>query len=76
MNRVTLSVIKADVGSIGGHTKPAEAMLEAVRSRVQGAQPKLLIDGFGEIYRQRHCHHHESPLRRERRFSEISPVTI
>jgi hypothetical protein len=25
--KVTLSVIKADVGSIGGHTRPSEAMV-------------------------------------------------
>lgn len=46
MNKVTLSVIKADVGSIGGHTKPSEPMLEAVRSRVRNALGKLLIDGI------------------------------
>jgi len=46
MSKVTLSVIKADVGSIGGHTKPSEPMLEAVRARVQQAIGKLLIDGM------------------------------
>ena len=46
MNRVTLSVIKADVGSIGGHTKPSHSMLEAVQSRVRNATGKLLIDGL------------------------------
>ncbi len=46
MNRVTLSVIKADVGSIGGHTKPSDSMLEIVRSRVRGATGKLMIDGL------------------------------
>jgi fructose 1,6-bisphosphate aldolase/phosphatase len=46
MIKVTLSVIKADVGSTGGHTKPSEAMLEVVRNRVAGAiQSKLLHDG-------------------------------
>ena len=45
--RVTFSVIKADVGSIGGHTKPSEKMLEIVRARVKEAiGRKLLIDGF------------------------------
>jgi fructose 1,6-bisphosphate aldolase/phosphatase len=44
MSRVTLSVIKADVGSIGGHTKPSEPMLELVRSRVQGELGNLLLD--------------------------------
>ncbi len=46
MNKVTLSVIKADVGSIGGHTKPSDSMLEVVRSRVRGATGKLMIDGL------------------------------
>ena len=34
MSKITLSVIKADVGSIGGHTKPSESMLGVVRSRL------------------------------------------
>ncbi len=47
MSRVTLSVIKADVGSTGGHTRPSEAMLNLVRSRVSAAiQRKLLLDGI------------------------------
>jgi fructose 1,6-bisphosphate aldolase/phosphatase len=45
MNKVTLSVIKADVGSIGGHTKPSEPMLDVVRARMHEAVGKLLIDG-------------------------------
>lgn len=45
--KLTLSVLKADVGSIGGHTKPSEGMLEVVRSAVQGAIKKgLILDGF------------------------------
>jgi fructose 1,6-bisphosphate aldolase/phosphatase len=45
--RITLSVIKADVGSIGGHTKPSKRMLQAVRDEVAGAvETGLLIDGF------------------------------
>ena len=45
--KLTLSVIKADVGSIGGHTKPSERMMEAVRSDVRQAKSKgLIIDGF------------------------------
>lgn len=30
--QITLSAIKADVGSIGGHTRPSEEMLDAVRA--------------------------------------------
>ncbi len=45
--KITLSVIKADVGSIGGHTKPSEKMLALVRARVREAIGwKFLCDGF------------------------------
>lgn len=47
--KMTLSVIKADVGSIGGHTRPSKKMLELVTAKVKeacgGANP-LLIDGL------------------------------
>ena len=47
MKNITLSVIKADVGSIGGHTKPSEKMLQIVRGRVNEAKEKSLVfDGF------------------------------
>ena len=41
--RITLSVIKADVGSIGGHTQPSERMMESVREDVAGAINRSLI---------------------------------
>ena len=45
--QLTLSVIKADVGSIGGHTKPSTEMLKVVRTEVAAATARgLLIDGF------------------------------
>jgi len=45
--KLTLSVIKADVGSIGGHTKPSVRMMTAVRKEVDNAIAKgLLLDGF------------------------------
>lgn len=45
--KITLSLIKADVGSIGGHTKPSSAMLDATRKEIQQAKKDgLLIDGF------------------------------
>ena len=44
--KLTLSAIKADVGSIGGHTRPTERMLDEVRRRVSGAIGGLLIDGM------------------------------
>ncbi|MBT3827675.1 fructose 1,6-bisphosphatase [bacterium] len=44
---LTLSVIKADVGSIGGHTKPLTAMVEKASSRLrQAVKDNLLIDGM------------------------------
>ena len=44
--KVTLSAIKADVGSIGGHTRPTERMLSEVKRRVAGEVGGLLIDGM------------------------------
>ena len=50
--KITLSVIKADIGSIGGHTKPSKKMLELVRALIRVAcQPSsnngsLLCDGL------------------------------
>jgi fructose 1,6-bisphosphate aldolase/phosphatase len=45
--KMTLSVLKADVGSIGGHTRPSARMLAAVRDRVNGAVSNgLLLDAF------------------------------
>jgi fructose 1,6-bisphosphate aldolase/phosphatase len=45
--QITLSVIKADVGSVGGHTRPSPRMLEAVRARVRNAKGQgLLLDGL------------------------------
>ena len=44
--RLTLSVIKADVGSVGGHTRPSRRMLEAARAELARATGEgLLIDG-------------------------------
>jgi fructose 1,6-bisphosphate aldolase/phosphatase len=47
MVKVTLSIIKADVGSTGGHTRPSKAMLDLVQNRVVSAvERKLLYDGM------------------------------
>ncbi len=44
---MTLSIIKADVGSIGGHTLPSERMMEATRKAAAAAVTDgLLIDSF------------------------------
>ena len=42
--KITVSVIKADVGSIGGHICPSEQLLDAVRTHVAGRAAKLLLD--------------------------------
>ncbi len=42
--RVTVSVIKADIGSVGGHTQPSAELLGIVRDRVQREHGRLLID--------------------------------
>lgn len=44
--RATLSVIKADIGSIGGHIAPSRRLLEAVRNHIAEAGEGLLIDSF------------------------------
>lgn len=44
--KTTISVIKADTGSVGGHNKPSEAMLEKAREVLKDAiSKKLLSDG-------------------------------
>lgn len=43
--RITISVIKADVGGIGGHTLPSEGLLNAIRKTVKDAGD-LLIDHY------------------------------
>jgi fructose 1,6-bisphosphate aldolase/phosphatase len=44
--QVTLSAIKADVGSIGGHTRPTERMVGEAKRRMAAAIGNLLIDGM------------------------------
>ena len=44
--QLTVSVLKADIGSPAGHTKPAERVLEAVRATVGRARGSLLIDSL------------------------------
>jgi len=43
---LTLSAIKADVGSIGGHTKPSIRMMEAARRELKAAAKSGLILDF------------------------------
>lgn len=45
--KLTLSILKADVGSIGGHTQPSDKMLEIAKQEVDDAiKSKLIFDGF------------------------------
>lgn len=47
MERVTISVMKAAVGSIGGHTKPSDQMLNVARARLEEAiLGQLILDGL------------------------------
>ncbi|MFM9874767.1 MAG: fructose-1,6-bisphosphate aldolase/phosphatase [Nitrosarchaeum sp.] len=43
--KITVSVIKADVGGIGGHTRPSDGLIEAVRKAVKNSGD-LLIDHY------------------------------
>ncbi len=40
--KITVSVIKADVGGIGGHTRPSDGLLAAVRKTVEGLKQHLI----------------------------------
>lgn len=42
--KITLSVIKADIGSIGGHIRPSQKLMQSVQDRIAGNGTKLLID--------------------------------
>ncbi len=43
---LTISAIKADVGSIGGHTRPSEAMLQTARDHLQKALESGLLTDY------------------------------
>jgi fructose 1,6-bisphosphate aldolase/phosphatase len=43
--KITVSVIKADVGGIGGHTKPSDALIQAIRDTIKNSAD-LLIDYY------------------------------
>jgi fructose 1,6-bisphosphate aldolase/phosphatase len=44
--KITLSVIKADIGSIGGHICPSRQLLHTVRSYISQHGSRLLIDNY------------------------------
>lgn len=43
--KITVSVIKADVGGVGGHTRPSDGLIEAVRKTVKASE-HLLVDYY------------------------------
>lgn len=44
--KTTLSVIKADIGSIGGHVAPSQHLVETVRTYIGKRAPGLLLDHY------------------------------
>ena len=43
--RITLSAIKADIGGIGGHTRPSEELVETVKNFIS-RKSSLLVDYY------------------------------
>jgi len=47
MAKITISVIKADIGSIGGHIKPSEEVIKAIENYIKEAKARgKIIDYF------------------------------
>ncbi len=46
MAKITLSIIKADIGSIGGHVKPSQKLLHAVENYIKEKGRGLIIDFY------------------------------
>ncbi|HKG89627.1 MAG TPA: fructose-1,6-bisphosphatase [Nitrososphaeraceae archaeon] len=44
--KITVTAIKADIGGIGGHTRPSDELLESVRNYVISHSKDLLIDYY------------------------------
>ncbi len=44
--KITLSIIKADIGSIAGHIKPSQKLLETVENYVKQKSKGLFIDSY------------------------------
>jgi len=44
--KITLSIIKADIGSIGGHIKPSQKLLETVENYIKEKGRGLIIDSY------------------------------
>lgn len=46
MAKITLSIIKADIGSIGGHIKPSQKLLQSVENYIKEKGKGLIIDHY------------------------------
>jgi len=44
--QITLSVIKADIGSIGGHIQPSHELFQTVQKHIAGQGKKLILDAY------------------------------
>jgi fructose 1,6-bisphosphate aldolase/phosphatase len=44
--RITVSAIKADIGAIGGHTKPSDELLDVVKNFIEKKGKELLTDHY------------------------------
>ena len=44
--RITVSAIKADIGAIGGHTRPSDELLEVVKNFIEKKGTELIIDHY------------------------------
>jgi fructose 1,6-bisphosphate aldolase/phosphatase len=44
--RITVSAIKADIGAIGGHTRPSDELLDVVKNFIEKKGTELLIDQY------------------------------
>jgi fructose 1,6-bisphosphate aldolase/phosphatase len=44
--KTTLSIIKADIGSVGGHIAPSRQLFSIVKDCVKNASPALIVDAF------------------------------
>ena len=44
--RTTISVIKADIGSIGGHICPSQQLLDCVRQTIENEGRNLILDSY------------------------------
>jgi fructose 1,6-bisphosphate aldolase/phosphatase len=44
--RITVSAIKADIGAIGGHTRPSDELLDVVKNFIEKKGTELIIDHY------------------------------